>query len=150
MTQQSALLNQLLDPAVLSRVRDAELRVTGPDSTVTIPELFTTLTAAIWAEVGYPTSDGKPAVARNITSVRRDLQRLYLNDMIRMIVNPLPDTPEDARTLARVTLTDLATQLDRARRSELDAYTRAHLMDSRERITQALHAQMFQNAGMTR
>jgi hypothetical protein len=82
--------------------------------------------------------------------VRRDLQRLYLNDMIRMIVNPLPDTPEDARTLARVTLTDLATQLDRARRSELDSYTRAHLMDSRERITQALHAQMFQNAGMTR
>ena len=116
MTQQSALLNQLLDPAVLSRVRDAELRVMGPDSTVTIPELFATLTAAIWTEVGYPTSDGKPPVAaRNITSVRRDLQRLYLNNMIRMIVNPLPDTPEDARTLARVTLTDLATQLDRAR-----------------------------------
>ena len=140
----------LLDPAVLSRVRDAELRVTDTDSTVTIPELFATLTAAIWAEIGYPTSDGKPAVARNITSVRRDLPRRYLNDMIRMIVNPLPDTPEDARTLARVTLTDLATQLDRARRTELDSYTRAHLMDSRERITQALHAQMFQNAGITR
>jgi hypothetical protein len=85
-----------------------------------------------------------------VPSVRRDLQRLYLNTLIRMIVNPLPDTPEDARTLARVTLADLGAQLDRARRIELDPYTRAHLLDSRERINQALHAQMFQNAGMTR
>jgi hypothetical protein len=89
-------------------------------------------------------------VLRNISSVRRDLQRLYLNNLIRMVVNPLPDTPEDARTLARATLADLGAQLERARRPELDAYTRAHLADSRERISQALHAQMFQNAGMTR
>ena len=139
--QQGALLRQLLDPAVLARIRDAELRSMKGESTVTIPELFSTLTAAIWAELAVP---------RNITSVRRDLQRLYLNTLIRMIVDPLPDTPEDARTLARTTLADLAGQLDRARRAELDSYTRAHLVDSRERIAQALHAQMFQNAGMMR
>jgi hypothetical protein len=52
--------------------------------------------------------------------------------------------------LARTTLTDLLSQLDRARRTELDSYTRAHLLDSRERIAQALHAQIFQNAGTTR
>ncbi|HEX2250084.1 MAG TPA: zinc-dependent metalloprotease [Gemmatimonadales bacterium] len=150
MTQQGALLDQLLDPAVLSRIRDAELRATDTQPTVTIPELFATLTEAIWSEVGYPAADGRPALPRNVTSVRRDLQRLYLNSLIRMIVNPLPDTPEDARTLARVTLAELGSQLDRARRAELDTYTRAHLIDSRERINQALHAQMFQNAGMTR
>jgi hypothetical protein len=49
-----------------------------------------------------------------------------------------------------MTLADLATQLDRARRMDLDTYTRAHLIDSRERITQALNAQMFQNAGLPR
>ena len=144
MAQQGALLGQLLDPVVLSRIRDAELRATAGEPTVTIPELFTTLTAAIWTEVG---------LSRNITSVRRDLQRLYLNSLIRMIVSPLPETPEDARTLARATLADLAAQLDRAmvrRGVELDPYTRAHLVDSRQRINQALNAQMFQNAGMTR
>jgi hypothetical protein len=150
MAQQSALLNRLLDPVVLSRIRDAELRATDAAPTVTIPELFATLTAAIWAEVGYPGPGGKSETSRNISSVRRDLQRLYLNSLIRMIVNPLPDTPEDARTLARATLADLGAQLDRARRPELDAYTRAHLADSRERITQALNAQIFQNAGLTR
>jgi hypothetical protein len=150
MAQQGALLGQLLNPVVLSRIRDAELRATEREPTVTIPELFATLTAAIWAEAGYPGSGGRPGVSRNITSVRRDLQRLYLNSLIRMIVSPLPNTPEDARTLARATLADLGAQLDRARRVELDTYTRAHLVDSRERITQALNAQMFQNAGMPR
>jgi hypothetical protein len=150
MAQQGALLNQLLDPVVLSRMRDAELRATDADPTVTIPELFSTLTAAIWSELGTIAADGKPSAARNITSVRRDLQRAYLNSLIRMVVNPLPDTPEDARTLARMTLADLAGQLDRARRAELDTYTRAHLIDSRERIAQSLNAQIFQNAVLPR
>jgi hypothetical protein len=153
MAQQGALLGQLLDPVVLSRIRDAELRARANQPTVTIPELFSTLTGAIWAEVGYPGPDGKAGLLRNITSVRRDLQRMYLNSLVRMIVSPLPDTPEDARTLARATLVDLATQLDRVmvrRGVELDSYTRAHLVDSRERISQALNAQMFQNAGTTR
>jgi uncharacterized protein DUF4953/uncharacterized protein DUF5117/uncharacterized protein DUF5118 len=152
-TQQSSLLGQLLDPVVLERIRDAELRATEREPTVTIPELFATLTAAIWTEIGYPGPGGQPTLPRNVTSVRRDLQRLYLNSLIRMMVNPLPDTPEDARTLARATLADLATGLDQAmarRTIELDSYTRAHLVDSRERITQALNAQMFQNTGMTR
>jgi hypothetical protein len=150
MAQQGSLLGRLLDPAVLARIRDAELRAENNEPTVTIPELFATLTAAIWAETGYPGTDGKPTSIRNISSVRRDLQRLYLNHLIRMIVNPLPDTPEDARTFARATLADLGTQLDRAKRVELDTYTRAHLIDSRELITQALNAQMFLNAGLPR
>ena len=51
LTQQGSLLSQLLDPAVLARMRDAELRATAGQPTVGIPELFATLTDAIWAEV---------------------------------------------------------------------------------------------------
>jgi hypothetical protein len=152
MAQQSSLLSQLLDPAVLARVRDAELRAAENEQTVTIPEVFNTLTRAIWAEAGYP-AQGKALVPRNITSVRRDLQRLHLNALIRMIVNPVPDTPEDARTLARATLSELAGELDRGlvrRASELNPYTRAHLLDTKERIAQALNAQLIQTAGTAR
>jgi hypothetical protein len=152
MAQQSSLLSQLLDPAVLARVRDAELRATESEPTVTIPEVFNTLTRAIWSEAAYP-AQGKTVVPRNITSVRRDLQRLHLNALIRMIVSPAPDMPEDARTLARATLTELGSELDRGllrRAAELDQYTRAHLLDSKERIAQALNAQLLQTAGTAR
>ena len=151
LAQQASLLGQLLDPAVLARIRDAELRSPANEPTVAIPELFATLTRAIWSEAAY-SATGKAAVPGNITSVRRDLQRLYLNSLIRMIVSPLPETPEDARTLARATLADLGGELDRAvaRQVQLDPYTRAHLADSKERISQALNAQMIQTAATAR
>jgi hypothetical protein len=153
LTQQSSLLGQLLDPAVLARIRDAELRAAEGGETLGIPELFATLTAAIWAEtsVGTRAAGGKPAPLRNIGSVRRDLQRLYLNSLTRMIVSPSPGTPEDARTLARATLVELGAQLDRVlatSRPGPDAYTRAHLQDSRERIAQVLNAQIIQTTSM--
>jgi Met-zincin/Domain of unknown function (DUF5117)/Domain of unknown function (DUF5118) len=154
LTQQSSLLGQLLDPTVLSRIRDAELRAAEGEPTLGIPELFDSLTAAIWAEtVPIRPAGGKVVPVRNIGSVRRDLQRLHLNSLIRMVVSPAPGTPEDARTLARATMVNLAAQLDRAlaaQKSGLDAYTRAHLQDSRERIVQALNAQVVQTTSMGR
>jgi Met-zincin len=143
-TQQASLLGQILDPAALARIRDAELRARPGEETLGIPELFTTLTDAIWAEAG-PVRTREPA--RNVGSVRRDLQRLHLNSLVRMVVSPAAGTPEDARAVARVTLSDLATRLDRAlsgNRTAFDGYTRAHLTDSRERIAQALAAPMLQ------
>jgi hypothetical protein len=68
--------------------------------------------------------------------------------MVRMVVTPAPGTPEDARALARSTLAGLEPELTRALaddRGSLDAYTRAHLADSRERIAQALDAPMIQS-----
>jgi hypothetical protein len=147
LTQEGALLGQLLDPAVLSRLRDAELRAPEGEPVLTIPELLNTLTTAIWAESGYR-GPGKVARApRNTSSIRRDLQRLYLASVIRMVVSPQAGTPEDARAGARATLLDLGAHLERAlSRSgiQLDAYTRDHLADSRQRIAQALNATMLQ------
>ena len=146
LAHQGSLLNQLLDPVVLSRVRDAELRALPGEPTVGIPELFGTLTQAIWTELGIR-HGSKQGTARNTGSVRRDVQRLHLNAMVRMVVTPVAGTPEDARALARATLVDLEGRLAHALdddRASLDAYTRAHLADSRERIARALEAQMIQ------
>ena len=147
--QQGAILNQLLDPVVLARIRDGELRAAPTTDVFTIPELFDSLTAAIWSEVAGPIAGptGRRNEAGRISSVRRDLQRAHLSRMIAMMVNPPSGLPEDARAVARITLTALGNELDRSlgRGAErLDPYTRAHLTDSRQRIAQALDAPMIQ------
>ena len=106
LVQQGSLLNQLLDPVVLSRIRDAELRAMPGQETVGLPELFENLTRSVWAELGMY-QGSRQGDTRNIGSVRRDIQRPHLNAMVRMVVNPAPGTPEDARALARATLVDL-------------------------------------------
>jgi hypothetical protein len=76
------------------------------------------------------------------------MQRLHLNAMIALVVEPAAGTPEDARSLARATLVVLDHGLAHALeddRADLDTYTRAHLADSRERIARALDAQMIQS-----
>jgi hypothetical protein len=151
-TQQGSLLGQLLDPAVLARLRDAELRAEPGEATVGLPELFATLTGTIWAEVGAG-ARLRPVRPKNIASVRRDVQRLYLNALIQMTVSPSPGTPEDARALARATLAGLRGDIDRALavpRPDMDAYTRAHLDDARDRISRALDAQMIQTTSYSR
>jgi hypothetical protein len=153
LSQESGLVSQLLDPAVLSRVRDAELRAAEGEPVLTLPEMFQTLTAAIWAEAGFR-ADGKPSrAARGTTSIRRDVQRLWLASLVKLVVTPAPGTPEDARAVARQTLTEVGTTIARALArpgAQLDASTRAHLADSRERINQALQAQLIQQPGLAR
>ena len=152
LAQQGSLLRQLLDPAVLARIRDAELRSAEGEPTLELPELFRTLSRSIWAELG--SKEAPRREARSIGSVRRDLQRLHLNAMERLLLHPVPGTPEDARALARATLADLATAIDRAldagRAAALDEYSRAHLLDSRERIGRILEAPMLQTSDSIR
>src|SRR3989449_2113125 len=143
---QGTLVRLLTDPQVLSRVRDAELRAQNRNQMVTIPDILTTLTSSIWAEAG-----GQGSRGRNTTSIRRDLQRMYLARLLQMVVTPEPGMPEDARTVARATLASLSGALGRALApaNELDGYTQAHFADSRQRIEQALNAQVVQPLGPT-
>jgi hypothetical protein len=59
-----------------------------------------------------------------------------------LLVRPAPRTPADARSVARMQLRDLDRKLARvtAAGASLDAYTRAHLEESRARIQKALTA----------
>jgi hypothetical protein len=132
---QSAILQELLDYNRLARLRDAELR--SPDQALTIPELFETLEMAVWREVLQPED------TLRLSSLRRGLQREHLRLMSDMVRRTIA-APEDARTLAWYNLRQLRSALDRTLRkaNKLDAYTRAHLEETRDRIDKTLNAQL--------
>ena len=122
------MLNQLLNPSRLARIRDGETKY-GADQVTTIPELMGSLTTAIWSELGG-----------TIAADRRDLQRAYLDAMTRLIVKPASGTPADARAVARWELTQLRNRIDSAQAGASDGYTRVHLFEALARIDKALEA----------
>lgn len=127
---QRRVLNRLFHPLLLSRIADGEWKAKKP---FRLTELFAHLTEVIWDEV-------IGSKARPINSFRRNLQREHLRLLIRLLLNPPPDTPEDARTFARRELKRLAIMTRKALRRRNDPATRAHLEESYARIQKALDA----------
>ncbi|MEH1837551.1 MAG: zinc-dependent metalloprotease [Nostoc sp.] len=137
---QSAVLRSLLDSDRLNRLQDIELK-TLPGEALSMPELFDTLQTGIWTEVLTP---GEP---KPISSIRRSLQREYLNILLEMMLGTT-DTPEDGRTLAWYKLRQLQKAIDirlKQLSESIDIYTLVHLEASGDRITKALNAQLISN-----
>jgi hypothetical protein len=153
LTLQRAVLNRLYHPITLARIQDNELRFGSNEKAFKMVDLFAGLNTAIWSELDNPK-------ATEITSLRRNLQREQLKDLIRLTLRepstvpaggfgnaaPPPPAPEDATTLARSSLTRIQTKIKAKLLSKaaLDATTRAYLQESNARIGAALTAQMQQ------
>ncbi|WP_017721410.1 zinc-dependent metalloprotease [Kamptonema formosum] len=138
---QGVLLRVLLDGYRLTRLRDIELK-SPPGQALTLPELFDSLESGIWTEVLPGDSD-----SLSISSVRRSLQRDHLGILMKMVLRT-SDVPEDARTLAWQELRQLHKSIDKKLRRQgrnLDAYTRAHLEETRDRIAKTLDAGLRSN-----
>ncbi|MBD2313045.1 zinc-dependent metalloprotease [Desertifilum sp. FACHB-1129] len=136
---QQIVLRNLLSPVRLSRLRDMELKAEPGKEVLALPELFETLQTGIWTEVV-----DRNASSRDITSIRRALQREYVEVLIEMVLKNQP-VPEDARTLAWYNLHQLRDRINvTLRRSgNLDVYTQAHLAQTRDRINKALEAPLL-------
>ncbi|MCX7595641.1 MAG: zinc-dependent metalloprotease, partial [Fischerella sp.] len=133
---QSLVLWDLLSGDRLSRLKDLELK-NEEGKSLTLPELFDTLQLGIWTEVVKP--NGKNI---KISSLRRGIQRRYLETLIEMVLRK-QDVPEDARTLAWYKLRQLNERL--AGMSSDDEYTKAHLLETRDRIQKVLDAPLQGN-----
>jgi hypothetical protein len=148
---QRAVLARLLHPITLARVLDNELRFPSSEKAFHMVDLFNGLNAAIWSELDTGESE--------ISSTRRNLQREYLNQLIRLTLRtteatgvsqvgggppPSVSIPEDATTLARASLVRLQTRIRNRglAKAPIEATTRAHLQETQARITAALDAQM--------
>ncbi len=129
---QSTPLDHLYHPITLSRLQDSELRFRQGEKAFTMIEMFSGLRSAVWSELESGATIG---------SMRRGLQRAHLNRLIRIAVSPETGTPEDAITCARADLKWIqkASQAAQAR-AGLDAMSRAHLDETRERIAAALES----------
>ena len=134
---QGQILNGLLQPRLLARLREAETR--SPDA-FRMSELFDRLTKITWGEVG----GGSPAAMKVLDgpSTRREVQRAYLDRLASMVVSPPPGLPDDARALARLQLQRIDSRCSQvlAAKVPLGDYTRAHLLESRARIKRAMDA----------
>jgi hypothetical protein len=150
---QRLALGRVLSPVTLGRLLDNELRFEPKEKPFRMADLFSALDGAIWSEL----DQGK----REIPSLRRNLQREYVKRLIRMTLRedaaggtpagwnpqappPVPPLPEDATTLARASLARLQGKIRRALllKAPMDATTRAHLEETRSRISAALDSRL--------
>jgi len=145
---QKGVLDRMYHPVTLGRVLDNELRFGKGESAFHMADLFAGLDNAIWSELDRPVT--------TIPSLRRNLQREQLRDLIRMTLRdgttvvdaglgPVPvPLPEDATTLARASLVRLQAKMRAklAGKAALEPTTKAHLQECAARISTALAAQM--------
>jgi len=147
-TIQKTLLDGLLSPNLLARMREAEATSKSP---YRLSEYFDTMTGMLWTEVG-----GTAAQLKSLErpGTRRELQRAYVDRLAALVAAPIPGGPDDARALARLQLQKIDTRCSAAlNNASLGDNTRAHLLESRARIRRALDATRsadVRSAGMTR
>ena len=133
---QNMVLYDLLSRDRLSRLKDIELKSRSGEA-LTLPELFNTLQDSIWTEVLKPKDKDI-----EISSLRRGLQRKYLDILTNMVLRKVY-VPEDARTLAWYKLRQLGEKLEDT--NSKDEYTKAHLLETRQRIKKVLDAPLQTN-----
>ena len=139
---------EVVEHARNGRIQDSELLFASGETPFRMADLFAGLDNAIWSELG--------GAGGTITSLRRNLQREQLRDLIRMTLRegasvvdnglgPVPvPLPVPATTLARASLLRLQGRIRAklAGKTVLEATTKAHLQESLARIGQALSASM--------
>ena len=128
-----SLVSGLMTPPRLARMLDREALAAAGEDVYTVSQLFGTLTGTVWSELG------RGADARNSTPIRRNLQRIYTDQLAALALAEA--APGDASALARLELSELSVRLDRALSgARIDRSTRAHLAETRARVDRVLEA----------
>lgn len=136
---QRSVLSGLLNASRLNRLLDAE--VIDPENAFPVSELVTEVQAGVWSEL--------KADAPKTDPLRRNLQRAYIEILKKefesqpegglnvgrlprglAIFDFGPSRSAELRAVARISLRDLARQIEAALPKVKDTTTRAHLQDS--------------------
>ena len=144
---QRSVLSGLLSASRLNRLLDAE--VIDPENAYTVSELVTEVQAGLWSEL--------KADAPKTDPLRRNLQRAYIEILKKEFEPPPegglnigrlprgmpifdfgPSRSAELRAVARISLRDLAKQIEAALPKVKDSTTKAHLQDSLAEINDVL------------
>jgi len=144
--QRGALLN-LLNPRTLNHVYDNEAMTPEDQDALTIPELMGAVTESIWKEVLDEKMKSRKFTNREpmISSLRRNLQREYIADLIDLSQNiGYSSPPRAAQAIAQEWMNRLNDKIENLLKNKksdrLDDYTRAHLKECNTRLTTAINA----------
>lgn len=149
---QSSALTMLMNPTTLKWVYDNELRLPEGDDALTLPELLSTISDAVWSELTGEAEEEYSARKPLISSLRRNLQREHLERLIDLTL-PGNGNSAAARAISMLSASQLSTVLDRINAAQNsaadrhDPYTAAHLAQAKKRIEKALDADYILNPG---
>ena len=147
---QASALTSLMNPTILKRVYDNEVRTPADQDSLTLPELLNTVSGSVWTELEAKAEGEYTARKPLISSLRRNLQREHLE---RLITLTLPGSSQGAAgrtisTLAGEQLRQIVKKIEAAQAASADKhdpYTTAHLAQAKDRITKALDASYILN-----
>lgn len=143
---QASAMSMLMNPTRLGRVLDNEMRTPQGEDALTVPEIFEKVRDKVWASLDPKFGNGGPHEfnARNpmISSLQRNLQREHLDRLIDLATgaNWPNASANTVTTLARLELREIDRMIADALGTDVDPYSKAHLVDARERIGRALEA----------
>jgi len=135
LTMQKTVLDQVMSDGVATRIIEAQNISTKPKEVFQLSELYDNLQASIWSELKS---------GREVTPMRRSLQREHLRRVANAVLRSSPTTPADARALHRVNAHALAAEIRSAQaKPGFSKETRAHLAEALNTLDEALKAPMM-------
>jgi hypothetical protein len=138
LTAQRKVLAQLLSDGVAQRLLDSEVKYADPRSAMRLSEVYDTMKDSIWSEL---------RTGRDITPLRRNLQREHLARLANVLLRPSASMPADARALQREEAKDLRREIAAAQgRPGFSKEARAHLSEALTQLDEALKAPIVRQA----
>ncbi len=131
LAMQSLTLDLLMADAVAMRLLDSQEKVNDSRNVLPLSELYDTLQTAIWSEL---------KAGKEITGMRRNLQREHLKRVANTLLRPLQSTPADARSLQRANALALQGEIHAAMSKPMSKESKAHLAESYNSLSEALKA----------
>ncbi len=134
---QRGVLDTLLSPSIAQRLLNNATKVDDPKQALRLPELYATLHNAVWSEL---------KTGRDISLIRRNLQREYATRVANALVRPTGSMPADARALLRVDALRLRGELAAVSTAHLSLEAKAHVAEMTALLDEAQKAPLVRQA----